>query len=272
MYLFQYLCPVIFYLSGTGNTRRAAQQLAEATGEELIAMPDATLGDMTRALRPGERVGFCFPVHAWRPPRVVRRFVDKLALKTQGHYVFALCTAGDNIGETMDIMRNDLKERGISLDATYSLIMPNTYVGLPFMDVDKPELEAQKLADAEQRMKQYAKDIEQRRPAEAKSDIGRWPKINSRILGGLSVDYLNSDKHFRVDEVKCVKCGICANVCPLHNINGGLGFLPQWKHEDSCMDCFACFHHCPHHAIEFGNMTRNKGQYFYNHPKRRATK
>ena len=31
---------MIFYFSGTGNTLWAAQQLAEATGEELLYIPD----------------------------------------------------------------------------------------------------------------------------------------------------------------------------------------------------------------------------------------
>ncbi len=263
---------MILYISGTGNTRWAAQQIANATGDELLSMADIDPEATLRPLQPGERLGFCFPVHGWRPPRVVRRFISHLSLQTQGHYVYALCTAGDTLAETMDILRQDLRQRGIGLDASYSLLMPNTYVGLPFMDVDKPDLERRKLADAEERMRRYTLDIVERRPGGAPLDIGRWPKINSRLLGGASVDYLNSDKPFGVDSAICVKCGICADVCPLHNIVGGLGLEPQWKHEDSCMNCFACYHHCPHHAIFYGRQTRHKGQYFYNHPQRNSSR
>lgn len=263
---------MILYLSGTGNTRWAAQQIAFATSDELICMTAPGVQTALRPLNPGERVGFCLPVHGWRPPRVVRRFISELTLPTAGHYVYALCTAGDTLGETMDILRQDLLRRGIRLDATYSLLMPNTYVGLPLMDVDKPEVERRKLADAERRIKEYTRDIIDCKPGGAPLDIGRWPKINSRLLGAASVGYLNSDKPFRVDSAQCVKCGICANVCPLRNIVGGLGQEPRWRHQDSCMSCFACYHHCPHRAISYGRQTRGKGQYFYNHPKKQVSR
>ena len=39
---------MIFYFSGTGNTRWIAQQLAEATGEELRFIPDEMKKDVMR--------------------------------------------------------------------------------------------------------------------------------------------------------------------------------------------------------------------------------
>ena len=38
--IFYYLCSMIFYFSGTGNTRWVAKQLAEATGETLYFIPE----------------------------------------------------------------------------------------------------------------------------------------------------------------------------------------------------------------------------------------
>lgn len=263
---------MVLYLSGTGNTRWAAMKIAEATGEEAVNMADLDPNGTLRPLQPGERLGFCFPVHAWRPPRFVRRFVSRLTLPTDGHYVYALCTAGDTVGEAMKMMADDLRQRHITLNATYSILMPNTYVGLPFMDVDDQETECRKIADAEQLLRQHAQDIVQRKQGGAPLHIGRWPKINSRLLGAASVDYINSDKPFAADSARCVRCGICANVCPMHNIIGGLGLEPQWKHQDSCMNCFACYHHCPHHAIAYGRQTRHKGQYFFHHPQRRTSR
>ena len=83
-------------------------------------------------LAEGERIGFCFPVHAWRPPILVRRFIQRLSFaNAEGHYCFALCTAGDTTGESMRIFRQILAQRSLHLDAVYSLIMPESYVGLP---------------------------------------------------------------------------------------------------------------------------------------------
>ncbi|MCI7256823.1 MAG: ferredoxin, partial [Prevotella sp.] len=29
--------------------------------------------------------------------------------------------------------------------------------------------------------------------------------------------------------------------------------------------CLSCYHHCPHHAINYGNITKKRGQYFFGH-------
>ena len=84
---------MIFYFSATGNTLWAAQQLSEKTGERLVFIPDAMEGQCHYTLATGERIGFCFPVHAWRPPVLVRRFIERLSFtNAEGHYCFALCT------------------------------------------------------------------------------------------------------------------------------------------------------------------------------------
>ncbi len=258
---------MIFYLSSTGNTRWAAERIAQATDDELMFIPDFSDTTAPPPLREGERIGFCFPVHAWRPPKLVRQFIEKLQLDTSGHFVYAVCTAGDTLGEAMDIMRQDLAKKGITLDAAYSLLMPNTYVGLPFFNVDKTELEHKKLEKADLKLHQeIIADIVARREGKTKLDIGRWPKINSRFLGWSFVKYM-TDEPFHVSSDRCVKCGICADVCPVHDIEGGLGSEPRWKNLDGCMNCFACYHHCPQHAIEFGKLTKDKGQYFFNRRK-----
>ena len=136
---------MIFYFSATGNTRWAATKLAATTGEQLVYIPDVMDGDCTFRLAERERLGFVFPVHGWRPPLLVRRFIEKLNIKTTpDNYCFALCTAGDSIARTIDILAADLAKKGLSLDAAYSLLMPEAYVGLPFMDVDTEEKELKK--------------------------------------------------------------------------------------------------------------------------------
>lgn len=255
---------MIFYFSGTGNTKWAAQELAKATNEPLFFIPDVLKGNCQFQLSEGERIGFCFPVHGWRPPFLVRDFIRKLVItNTQSHYCYALCTAGDTTGESMKIFEKDLSERGLDLNATFSLIMPESYVGLPFMDVDTPQKERQKKLQAAELLQVYIERIIRKEESNSNSHIGRWPRINSRLIGSFFVNHLISDKPFQVEESRCVKCGICANVCPTENITGGLGYEPKWIHEGACLTCFACYHHCPHHAIEFGKQTRKKGQYWY---------
>ena len=258
---------MIFYFSGTGNTRWAAQQLSQATGERLVYMPDHPSGMFEAALAEGQRIGFCFPVHGWRPPLLVRKFISRLRLQSEGHYTYALCTAGDNIGETIQILEKDLRRVGIGLDAAFSLIMPESYVGLPFMDVDTDDREQAKKREAAERLRAYTPLIISRARGERHLDRGRWPRINSRMLGAFFTRHLITDKPFHLNSDRCVACGLCASVCPVGDIVGGSGQKPQWRHDGSCLTCFTCYHHCPHHAIEYGRRTQHKGQYYFDHHK-----
>lgn len=254
---------MIFYLSCTGNTKWAATQIAHATGERMLYLPDVR--DVhSYTLYDGERLGFCFPVHGWRPPVMLRDFISKLNItNARGHYTYAVCTAGDDIGETMDILQGDLAAVGLHADSVYSLIMPESYVGLPLMDVDKPLAEKRKKEKAAADLQEYMRDIVDRRCGISRLVRGRWPKINSRVIGSVFVRHLVTDQHFRVDSEKCTRCGRCASLCPAHDIDGGRGKQPRWLHNGRCLNCFACYHHCPTRAIAFGWMTKGKGQYYY---------
>lgn len=259
---------MIYYFSGTGNTKWAATYLAQQTNDELIFIPDIHTFPFHIKLKPHENVGFCFPVHGWRPPTLVRQFINNLTIQSEDeYYVYSLVTAGDNIGETIDILRSDLAKRNIPLHASCSLIMPESYVGLPFMDVDTKEKEDLKIKSAQSRLERFANAICNQKRGYKDLTIGNWPKINSRIIGAAFYKWLITDKPFHVVEDRCLKCGKCANVCSINNITYNQDKLPVWNHKSSCMTCFSCYHHCPTHAIEFGGRTKHKGQYFFNHNK-----
>lgn len=254
---------MIYYLSCTGNTCMVAARLAALLGEDTADISAIVEKPHTLHLREGERLGFCFPVHGWRPPKKFREFVKRM--QTDGSnkpgYIFALMTCGDTIGETTDYLRRDLQESGLWLDAAFDVRMPNTYVGLPLMDVDKPALEKLKLTQAVKRVENTARRIENEYRGEDLLFVGRWPRINSRILGALFARWLVTDNPFRVDASKCQRCGMCTAVCPADNIKALKGELPQWGRKSRCMACFACYHRCPQKAISYGHATCGKGQY-----------
>lgn len=259
-----YLCNMIFYFSGTGNTRWAARQIAEITGERLLSIAGEADGDCRYTLAEGERIGFCFPVHGWQPPAIVRNFISKCKFdNAKGHFCFALCTCGDNIGRTMEMLAADLHKVGIQADSVFSLAMPNTYVCLPFMNTDRPDVERKKIADAGSAIVEIAQAIKEHHKGVCSTVKGPVPYLLSNVIGRYFNSRMITDRPFRVDSSACIRCGRCAAACPTGNISGGAGNLPVWHDDGHCTCCMACYHHCPAHAISYGRSTRHKGQYYF---------
>ena len=255
---------MIFYFSGTGNTKWAAEYISSMTNEKLISIPEVLKGNCHFNLETNERIGFCFPVHGWRPPFIVRDFIHKLIIdSSDNHYCYALATCGDDVGLTFEYLNNDLDNIGLHTDSVFSIIMPESYVGFPFMNVDKKDKRDAKKEKGIKVLENLVQNIVECKKGLRIVNESNWPKINSNVIGSYFVKKMVNDKLFRVEKSRCVECGICVNVCPVDNIKGGSGFKPEWLHNDLCTTCFACYHHCPQHAIEFGNRTKGKGQYYF---------
>ena len=290
---------MIFYFSGTGNTKWAASKLASATHEDLISIaPYMRADDSSHTLaepfilKKNERLGFVFPVHGWRVPKLVREFIGKMkvlraepdaagsqtlsdisgssASAGSRPFTYCVCTAGDSIGLTIENLNQTISQNpslqalGITeVSSSYSLIMPESYVGLPFMDVDPKEKEIWKKSKSAQELAVICEEIFDRKEGVSRLVKGPIPWFFTKVVGGFFENVLITDKRFHVEKDKCVKCGICANVCPVGDIKGGHGEYPEWLHHKDCLTCFTCYHHCPHHAIEFGNQTQKKGQYYF---------
>lgn len=133
------------------------------------------------------------------------------------------------------------------------------------MDVDEEIKEIQKKSHANHMMCAFVDHIIDKDRGIFKITRGHWPRINSRLLGHAFIKWIIGDSKFRVDPKRCIHCGKCASVCPTDDIKWNKGEVPEWKHNGKCLSCFACYHHCPTRAIEYGNRTKDKGQYYYEH-------
>ena len=278
---------MIFYFSGTGNTKWAASKLASATHEDLISIaPYMRADDSSHTLaepfilKENERLGFVFPVHGWRVPKLVREFIGRMKVQraepdatrsqtlsdisgnsasadasgisaSAGNsagslpFAFCVCTAGDSIGLTIEnlnevISQNpSLQALGITkVSSSYSLIMPESYVGLPFMDVDTKKKEIWKKSKSAQELAVICEEIFDRKEGVSRLVKGPIPWFFTKVVGGFFENMLITDKRFHVEKDKCVKCGICANVCPVGDIKGGHGEYPEWLHHKDCLTCF----------------------------------
>lgn len=258
---------MIFYFSGTGNTRWVATQIAQTIGEELHYIPDLIRkGQYEFNTATGERIGFCFPTHGWQPPAIVRQFVRKLRVSHPDNdqdrpFCWALTTCGDNTGEAMTIFNKELSAIGLKAVTLFSVTMPESYVCLPFMYTDTEEKERRKIDNAERQLKRITEVICNRQSGIESLEKGATPRLYSYVIGGYFNKQMITDRKFTVDPDTCIKCGKCSQVCPVDNIQGT---PPKWLHNGKCTCCLACYHYCPVHAVNYGSITRKRDQYYFN--------
>ncbi|MBO5135667.1 MAG: EFR1 family ferrodoxin [Bacteroidaceae bacterium] len=257
---------MILYFSGTGNSQAIALSLAKLTGDEThYCQANASPIDINHS----SSLGFVFPVHAWGLPQFYEEYIKCILTQyfqsnnSSIQYVYMVCTCGDDIGKTDVLLEKLLRKYKLPLDSRFSVIMPNTYIGLPGFNTDNLDLVEQKLKNATTKVSQIATIINQRIRGYQEINPGKFPWLKSYILRPLFHLRFTTTNRFHVDIEKCIGCGICSKVCPTQNIMVSLNGprIPHWN--KYCTDCLACYHHCPHQCIEYGKFSKNKGQYVY---------
>ena len=250
---------MLYYFSGLGNTRYVAEKIGRITGEDIGFIPDIEAG--SEKVR-GESIGFLFPVYSWGIPENVMFFLMELPnsfwndILKKGLPVWMICTCGDETGDAPAILEEILLQRGIVLIGKWSVIMPNTYVLLPGFNVDSKEVETKKLNSAKEKIKEIGEKIKNKK---WEDDVhrGSFPKLRTKIIYPLFLKKGIDTRKWHHSNA-CVKCGKCIKVCSQENIYMG-DDGPVWRNQ--CISCLACYHYCPYHAVEYGKVTKNKGQY-----------
>ena len=249
---------MIFYYSGCGNSRFIATSIADALNDNLVFIPEAQRNSQYEyELSEGEMLGFVYPIYSWRPPHLVEEFVEKLKINGAPAYVWTAVTCGDNVGLTEKIFRKELEVIGLNLNAAFCFKMPNTYVNMIGMSVDREEVANEKIAKAKEKLPTVIDLIKSHADY---SDMikGAFPRFKSNVIGSGFYKWASDEPFFSTDA--CISCGMCAKVCPMQNITLENG-RPVWH--GNCNTCDACYHYCPKNAIQYGKQTKGKGQYFF---------
>lgn len=235
---------MIFYFSGTGNSRWAARQLAALTGDEAR---DISKLDKAPDLQGEQQMGLVFPIYAWGVPEPVLAFLKTLD-KTEA-FTFAVCTCGAEAGHAMKKLAAHYP-----FSSSYSLVMPNNYI--IGADVDDEQTARQKIEAASEAIKKMAQEIT-RRENVYRVEEGPLPWLKSGMVNFGFNKFARSTKAFYATDA-CNGCGRCAQNCPAATITLVSG-KPTWGKQ--CYQCLRCIHECPQRAIQYGKGTQNRGRY-----------
>lgn len=242
---------MVYYFSGTGNSKHAAEIIASAAGETPVDIVDSIKKGIYGSAD-DEMTGFVFPVYFWGLPEIIKRFASMPEVRNSlGKYVFCVITCGANTGSADKMLAKKLGRR---LDYSYSLRMPDNYVVM--YDPCEKEKAQKFLVHADKELEIICKDIASRESARKGSTQGGAKSTFVSLL----YDPFRNTKKFRADE-SCISCGLCAENCPDDAIEIRSG-RPVWV-KPKCQHCTACINRCPKASIQYGKGTENRRRYNY---------
>ena len=237
---------MIFYFSGSGNSKYIAQRISEKTGAEVLHVSQNTPFTIPDNK---EDIGLVFPVYFWGIPKAADEFLSALEIAGQ-HYIYLVLNCGGSTGDAAGLVAKFLQRKP---EAVFSVLMPDTYV---------PMFDCSNVAKNQAVLDRAEVDINKLIEAILAHKCGSYDK--HRGLGKFYTATMyplykrTSTKRFKVT-TDCVGCGICAQECP----DGFVSMIegkPIWN-EGHCDLCLSCLHHCPKHAITYGKKSLSHGQY-----------
>ncbi len=240
---------IVFYFTGTGNSLKIARDIANELGDCEIKL---ITNFEEKVLASGyERIGFVFPVYCASIPNCLSRFLSDVDFSLNSDaYFFAVSTQGGGKGNSLYDVKKLLQQQNIELNAAFDLKMFSNYIVLYAMKEDVAKINE----PSSHAIVDIAKQIKAKEDTNTPNRGSLFLKL---IAKALLPTLAKKDRHFNISS-GCDGCGICEKVCAVKNIALVDG-TPTFKHH--CEQCVACIQTCPKQAINYKQLTQNRGRY-----------
>jgi flavodoxin/NAD-dependent dihydropyrimidine dehydrogenase PreA subunit len=245
----QMIKALIATFSQTGSTEKVSEQIAKGLRSAGWEIDHFSIGSNdVPDLKIYDVIGIGSPTYYYRPPFIVRDFIQSLKKLSQtSSFVFILY--GTHLGNCGNWIRNQLNVRG-SKDLGYFYCAGADYY-MPYVKrrhLFSPDSPTEKeLSSAEEFGKTVTKRFNEENPEIEPFDSSTPIMYGlERFFANRTFSRLLYSKVFRVDN-NCNSCGICIKRCPTNNITEKGKGQPQWH--SNCLLCATCELNCPKDAI-----------------------
>ena len=213
---------IVAHFSPTGGTKRIADAIAAGFGTPVVEM-DLTKADCAVSLGEKDAVMAVLPVYGGRVPQIS---LERLAaLKGNGQKAVALAVYGNReFDDALLETKNALEANGFHVVAAAAFIAEHSVVRS--IAAGRPDAEDEALC------RRFAADVM------AKSDDA--PAIS--VPGNDPYVEIKPSAFHPVADENCVKCGACAEQCPVGAIPMD---DPSQTNNDACINCLRCVQVCP---------------------------
>lgn len=224
----------ICYFTATGNCLYVARRI----GGTFLSIPQLMRQEKIEIT--DDAVGVVCPVYAGEMPMMVREFLSKAKIHTD--YFFFIYTYGSGYGEAYAHAELAARDAGLKLSYINAVIMADNYI--PIFDMQN-QIYTLPQKDVEGQLEKIYQDITERKE-QTVTITSENEKQMAFYKERLAIPILRKDTAmgYTVND-RCIRCGVCARVCPANNIT----VTDTVTFSDHCEVCYACLHNCPQTAI-----------------------
>ena len=232
------------YFSGTGNSKYTAELFCKEYDNESrtfsIEDPEALT-----AVTESDLIVFAYPVQFSTVPKIMRDYITDHSELWRNKKVFIIATMGLFSGDGSGMLGRLLQSCGAKVIGGLHLKMPDSIADEKAL---KRPLEKNRelVKQADQKIKESVKCLKAGKPTQ--EGIGLLHRLagffGQRAYFGHKTRRYSSK--LKIDNDKCIRCGICEKLCPMKNIsikeqNAVSG--------DRCTMCYRCINKCPKQAL-----------------------
>ncbi len=232
------------YFSGTGNTRYCVEKFVKEDNidNKAISIEDP---NVLKEMQESDIIAIGYPVYYSNIPTILREFIVKNQLVFKGKSVFVIATMAMFSGDGAGYLARILSGYGANIIGGLHITMPDCICDEKVL---KRSIEANSrlVKKGEAKINKAVEQFKKCQPT--KEGLG----LLSHILGLMiqRIWFYHKIKEYsnkiKIDQEKCIGCGICVNLCPMKNLSMDQKVAVQ---NNQCTLCYRCVSNCPRQAI-----------------------
>jgi ferredoxin len=251
---------IIYYFSGTGNSRNVAKWIASVSQEYQVECQPVNIAQINRkkltAPEPDTLIIFLSPIHGFNYPPIMLNFITNFP-KGKNKVVLMNTRAGMLIGKFITpgltgiafyLSALVLFLKGFSIKAILAVDMPSNWISV------HPGLNDRTVkflhGKNKERVEKFAHKIMQ-----GKSHFKHLLEVYDILFAPIALAYYLVGRFFLAKtyfaSADCDNCGLCIKACPVKAIIK-IDSRPFWTF--NCESCMKCMSNCPKKAIETGHV------------------
>ena len=245
---------LMLYFSGTGNSKYIANTFSKKMNASCHSIEEKI--DFKYEIKKHDTIAFCYPVYASNVPRIMREFVTRNVESLKDKKLIIFCTQLMFSGDGARVFTDLLPEGYGKVIYAEHFNMPNNICNSGIFSIKNGEKTKKYIKAAQKKIDRICNDLQK-----GKIKLRGFNKVSNIMGKGQGVHWSEIEEKnkssVQVDE-GCIKCGLCARLCPMKNLNLT---TKEIVHNDNCILCYRCVNACPKKAITVLIHTKPKEQY-----------